>query len=346
MLINQYTRFTRCDSRTVSQDSTGNTAGHRAVLHFSNANMFNFLAGLYQKGYGRFNTQALYDAPHARLARAIAGLSELSTDAPELDLCVATPRKQVADRVSSEDYATAVEAVGVAGGASKRSASACAFRSIAQDELRQKPPAIFAAAYCHLDFGDNSSILPPGGQPASSSVAAADTNEPDAKKLIERIIAFSTQFVEAPSVDSCGWTQLFSVISEKIAALHAAATVEIRLRTAAFAFIQAYVAEVEATPRPQLLDLLNDDGLTPFTLAGRQGKRAIVEALWHRNSKLAWAWGGIKARTYPLDQVDDIGQVSAQIVDALPEYRTDLRFITRYAPPICVLRRLLTRIPS
>ena len=33
--------------------------------------MFNFLSGLYERGFGRYDTKALYDAPHAQIARAM-----------------------------------------------------------------------------------------------------------------------------------------------------------------------------------------------------------------------------------------------------------------------------------
>ena len=64
--------------------------------------------------------------------------------------------------------------------------------------------------------------------------------------------------------------------------------------------------------RPNHLEALNADGLTPFTLAVRLGKRELFESIWLQRSKQVWTYGlssGVCAHLYPLDMVDDIGEV-------------------------------------
>ena len=66
-----------------------------------------------------------------------------------------------------------------------------------------------------------------------------------------------------------------------------------------------------ARTTPSLLDLVNVEGLTPLTLAASLGKRELFEALWTSRARPPeWAWGGITAVCYPLDQIDDIGQAA------------------------------------
>ena len=60
----------------------------------------------------------------------------------------------------------------------------------------------------------------------------------------------------------------------------------------------------------ELIDIVNSEGLTPFTLAVFLGKRGMFESLWTDcRSKNEWKWGGVDCNILRLDQVDDIGQV-------------------------------------
>ena len=64
-----------------------------------------------------------------------------------------------------------------------------------------------------------------------------------------------------------------------------------------------------AIPPTQLIDLMNNEGLTPLTLAAKLGKRDLFEDLWKMQREPRWKWGGVDCALLPLDQVDDIGQV-------------------------------------
>ena len=61
---------------------------------------------------------------------------------------------------------------------------------------------------------------------------------------------------------------------------------------------------------PSLLSMHNKKGLTPLTLAVRLGKRRMFEGLWFMSASPQWSWGGASCHLLPLDQVDDIGQVT------------------------------------
>jgi hypothetical protein len=59
--------------------------------------------------------------------------------------------------------------------------------------------------------------------------------------------------------------------------------------------------------RPRLDDIVNFAGLTPLTLAASLGNRDQFCDIWGSRARLLWKWGGVTARAFPLDQIDDIG---------------------------------------
>ena len=76
-----------------------------------------------------------------------------------------------------------------------------------------------------------------------------------------------------------------------------------------------------------LLGIVNNAGLTPLTLAATLGKPEIFESMWVSHARPPeWAWGAIRAVCYPLDQIDDIGQVAddnTHIVSSTAPARVD-----------------------
>lgn len=395
-------------ARIDMQDEYGNTAGHLAVMHYGNANMFTFLAGLYQNGFGRCDTVALYAAPHAQLARAVMLLPSVSVRHEELMRFSASPGLQPLSRSASAiDVLEQPGAADVPGAAPAFSLSSTVENDVSPSQPEVVPPIDETHAdkshhrsrpHPHLAPLRTSSVrpkpapvLPPAGPPNSSrgkiSVSPASSSlfptfsrhtlsrdggtvvscpyfasldrvnvrRPEVfaggspqslafakgqnlsvawnpTVVAETIVDFlssqqmqpvwhlrtpsgmlgSTHSTEVPTV----WSDLQKTVLQRLQALtHASDEDQVASRQAAagLAFIETYDSElrrVAQTARPQLIDLTNHEGLTPFTLGGREGKRAIVESLWNSNSKLVWTWGGVTARTFALDQVDDIGQLA------------------------------------
>lgn len=359
--------------------------------------MFNFLSGLYQKGYGRVDTEALYAAPHAQLARAVALLPSVGVKHTELAHFSASPGLDPTSRL-----ADAAQAGWSSGGSSARLAEATNTGSAATHGLSAPSSSgdavaveatsiksVALTAHPTLDVpsvrsppaqaaplpGVHSAWVPP--KPAAvvpplrnarspvllrsasvrvsaflgalrfGSIDPVERSRPDvfasgsqqsltfmpppgprslwkasivAEALIDYLASQPLAFRPArASVDytpsghpgpriPAAWRELQTTVQQKLEGLPSGAgstAVAARRAAAGLAFIQNYASEIKraaAESRPQLIDLLNHEGLTPFTLGGREGKRAIVESLWRSNSKLAWAWGGVTAHTYALDQ--------------------------------------------
>jgi hypothetical protein len=81
--------------------------------------------------------------------------------------------------------------------------------------------------------------------------------------------------------------------------------------------LQRFVEDLKLScnRRPQLVDLLNNKGFTPLTLAAHKGKRSIVETLLAHRSKAMWNWGNVRVSLLSLDQIDDIPQVWSRRVN-------------------------------
>jgi hypothetical protein len=62
--------------------------------------------------------------------------------------------------------------------------------------------------------------------------------------------------------------------------------------------------------RPVLEMLVNKNGLTTLTLSAHLGRNDLFWSIWVSLSKLLWTWGGVVARAFPIDQIDDIGQIA------------------------------------
>lgn len=61
-----------------------------------------------------------------------------------------------------------------------------------------------------------------------------------------------------------------------------------------------------------LAALRNGDGLTPIVLAASLGRTDTFVRLWERSRVQEWCWGSIAARSYPLDFIDDIAQITCR----------------------------------
>ena len=424
-------------------NASSSSAGHLAIQHYSNANMFHFLSGLYQKGYGRCDTVALCSAPHARLARQVLLLPEIAAQHDDLTHfatapghvpasrvdCVAVTRTgwtvsppvpvrdtshglsispdalsaggplqdTVADGVAAHTAATlpnafpltpSTDSVGLYRTAHTgrppvtvhsahvtsitatppqpiavappapppaivvHSVGAVPVRASPQDEhpvqraspsrRDVRPRIVFAslAGKSPEALAGSDRIYP--GVFASGSQQSAFEREVRcaahwdpaviADALVDHLASLPLAFRPAHNVSedvsasshvyyggprvAGAWRDLQTTVHQKLESIpqgQGSAAVAARRSAAGLAFIQMYALEVKrraSDARPQLIDILNHEGLTPFTLGGREGKRAIVEALWRSMSKQAWAWGGVTAHTFALDQVDDIGQIA------------------------------------
>lgn len=326
-------------SLPTSQDGYGNTAGHLAVLHFNNGKMLTFLEGLYSKGFGRCDTETLYAAQHAQHARGVALFLNTSTRVQaDLQLFSTAPGHVW---TSVDAHATTVTP----------SIGAHDFNSIERPSVIR--PRVFEAQYKRLCFADalhdvdcqspdrphrNGNILlllfdlafaAPARTSTSGLQLPSSCLQPTPRTQVvsaeagkDFIKHLQDAAVRQPDAGdghvntSDAWATLTSTIKKRTLGTlprHHASGPTRPDEIAGLAFIEEYAAALAVDLRPRLLDLLNGAGLTPFTLAGQEGKRAIVEAMWDESRKLMWSWGGFEAYTYPLDQVDDIGQVSSVI---------------------------------
>lgn len=329
-------------SRPPSQDGYGNTAGHLAVLHFNDGKMLTFLEGLYSKGFGRCDTETLYAAQHAQHARGVAHFLNTSTRVQaDLQLFSTAPSRvrtfldaqasAVTPTIGAQDFMSidrpSVIRPRVFEAQYKRLCFADASHGVQVDCLSpdRRNGNVLLLLY-DLAFAapartsTSSSQLPSSClQPTPQTLAVSAEAGKDFIKHLHDDVDRQPDAGNGLVNTSDAWATLASTIKTRTRAalgarprLHASGPT-LQDEIAGLAFIEEYAAALAADLRPRLRDLLNGAGLTPFTLAGQEGKRAIVEAMWDESRKLMWSWGGFEAYTYPLDQVDDIGQVSSVI---------------------------------
>ena len=107
-------------------------------------------------------------------------------------------------------------------------------------------------------------------------------------------------------------------------ATHAALRLKLgtALPIAVGALAELYLRLEDTGVSRNLLDAVNVEGLTPVTLAVSLGKRELFEALWGERAKQIWTFGasaGVCAYLYPLDGIDDSGDVCDEN-EPLPDF--------------------------
>lgn len=311
-------------ARIDAPDKYGNTAAHSVVRHFSDLHVLRLLLALYDKGYGRWNSCALYNDPEAHTARAVAAAfpgavliqghyceCQDKLQSSEPTRASLSAQKRLLDLVADK-WPKTLDAAELPR----------FFSSPLHFEPAPKVLHLFASLRSLTsNVSPSSSIIKPALRPAETRTPppSFSLRTSSFAQRVSPTLSLGSRTAAAPSGSS---SESFTELRVKWALTHEYGgddQLAPSYESAAAVYLRVYLEDAEAAAKlravardehADLLELVNHHGLTPFTLAANLGNASVFERLWERRARLQWTWGGVRARAFPLDQIDDIGQVS------------------------------------